>query len=68
MHFPVLEVAQETVELDSRVRRPREATSSQRAGGHVKVASVLLSHYVCGRLAGPECDESHAYLLLGTYV
>ena len=46
------EVAEETMELDSRVIRAGETTSAETASRQIEIATVLLNHDVGGDLGG----------------
>ena len=48
------EVAEEPVELDAGMGRPREASAPQAAGRHAEVTAILLHHHVGSHLRGSE--------------
>ena len=55
--FPAFEVAldevgKETVQLDTGVVGPGEATTTQTTGRHAKVATVFLNHDISSHLGG----------------
>src|SRR5260370_36499045 len=44
------QVAEKTVQLDSRVIRSRQTTGAQATTRHLKITSIFLHHHVCGHL------------------